>query len=78
MGVYTKYIIITLTLHNGSRYTRHGRPHSAGQGGRVPLSAVGGYQSSSYDVWLISTISGSFTLECPVIHQACEVLIQLA
>ena len=75
--MYTKYIIITLTFHNGNRCTRHDLPHSAGLGEPVPLSAVG-YQSSSYDVWLINTISGTFISECPVIHQACEVLIQLA
>ena len=80
MGMYTKYIIITLTLHNGSIHTCHGLPHSAGpagRGGPVLLSTVG-YQSSSCDVWLINTISGTFTLECPVIHRACEVFIQLA
>ena len=70
-------VIITLTLHNDNKCTPHDQPRISRPGEPVPLSAVG-YQSSSYDVWLINTINGTFTLECPVIHQACEVLIQLA
>ena len=41
MGMYTKYIIITLTLYNGNRYIRRDRPRIVGPGGPVPLSAVG-------------------------------------
>ena len=63
MGMYTKYIIITLTLHNGNKCIRHDRPRISRPGGPVPLSAVGGYQSSSYDVWLINTISGTFSIQ---------------
>ena len=77
LGKYYGYVIITLTFHNGNKYTCHDLPHSTRLGEPVPLSAVG-YQSSSYNVWLINTISGTFTLECPVIHRACEVLVQLA
>ena len=55
MGMYTKYIIITLTLSSGNRYIRHDRPHSEGPTRPAPLSAVG-YQSSSYDVWLIQLV----------------------
>ena len=77
MGMYTKYIIITLTLYNGNKCTRHDWPRTSRPGGPVPLSAVG-YQSSSYDVWLINTISGTFSLECHVTHTAKPVRYQLA
>ena len=73
--------IIALTLYSDNIYIPHGLPHSARPRGPVPSSAVGGYQSSPNDVWLMNTISGTFTLECHVVHiadQACEVLIQLA
>ena len=44
------------------------QPHSLSPREPAPLSTIGGYHSSSYDVWLMNVISGTFTLECPVIH----------
>ena len=44
MGTCAKYIIIVLALSNGNKCTPHGLLHSAGPGGPVPLSTVGGYK----------------------------------
>ena len=44
MGTCAKYIIIILTLNNDKRCIPRGPLHSAGPGGPVPLSTVGGYK----------------------------------
>ena len=53
-------IIIVLALSNGNKCTPHGLLHSAGPGGPVPLSTVGGYKFiQSTKLYLEDSLLGS-------------------